>query len=111
MGARKNDKVLKQCGLQEKRLQAFIAQQERTVIEVKALGKSHEELKLDELKILVMWYRRAKQDLPVPPTKPLLPLARLRETCHRGSRDPPPLPDTRPIEAPENEALNAADSV
>jgi hypothetical protein len=108
MRARKNDKALKECGLQEKRLQAFRAQ-ERKVNEVKALGKPHEELKLDELKILVMWYRRAKQDLPVPSTKPLL-LARLRETCHRGDRDPPPLPDARPVEA-ENEALNAADSV
>ena len=108
MRARKNDKALKECGLQEKRLQAFRAQ-ERKVNEVKALGKPHEELKLDELKILVMWYRRAKQDLPVPSTKPLL-LARLRETCHRGDRDPPPLPDARPVEA-ENEALDAADSV
>ena len=85
--ARKNDKVLKQCGLQEKRLQAFRAQ-ERKVNEVKALGKPHEEMKLDELKVLVrMWYRQAKQDLLVPPTKPLL-LARLIETCHRGDRDP-----------------------
>jgi hypothetical protein len=102
MRARKNQKVLLECDSQEKRLQAFRAQ-ERKVNEVKALRKPYEELKVDEVRVLVMWYRRAKQDLPVPTTKPLL-LARLRETCHRGDRDPPPLPDTRPAET-ENAAL------
>ena len=56
-----------------------------------------------------MWYRRAKQDLLVPTTKSLL-LARLRETCHRGDRDLPPLPDTRPVE-PENAALDVDNTV
>jgi hypothetical protein len=94
-----------ECDLQEKRLQAFRAQ-ERKVKEVKALEKPYEELKVDEVKVLVMWYRRAKQDLPVPTTKPLL-LARLRETNHRGDQDPPPLPDTRPVAA---EALDVNDT-
>ena len=61
MRACRSHKVLKECNLQEKHLQAFRAQ-ERKVNEVKkaALGKPYEELKLDEVTILVMWYRRAK---------------------------------------------------
>ncbi len=65
-------------------------------------------MKVDEVKVLVMWYRQAQQDLPVPTTKLLL-LAWLRETCHRGNWDPPPLPDTRPVEA-ETEALDVDDA-
>ncbi len=65
----KNQKAVLECKLQEKRLQAFRAQEQK-VDEVKALGKPYEELKVDEVKVLVMWYRQAKQDLPVPTTKP-----------------------------------------
>jgi hypothetical protein len=80
--AHKNQKAVLECNLQKKRLQAFRAQ-EWKVNEVKALGKPNHELKVDEVKVLVMWYRQAKQDLPVPTTKLLL-LAWLRETCHHG---------------------------
>ena len=101
--------MLKECDLQDKHCQAFRAQ-ERKVNEVKALGKAYKELKLDEVKTLVMWYRQAKQDLTVPSTKPLL-LAWHRETCHRGDREPHPLPDARPADAENEHALNAADAV
>ena len=57
--ARKNKKAVLECNLQEKCLQAFRAQ-ERKVNEVKALGKPYEVLKVDEVKVLVMWYRQAK---------------------------------------------------
>ena len=56
--ARKNKKAVLECNLQEKCLQAFRAQ-ERKVNEVKALGKPHEEV--DEVKVLVIWYRRANR--------------------------------------------------
>ena len=49
-----------------------------------------------------------KQDLPVPTTKLLL-LAWLLETCHRGNRDPPPLPDTRAVET-KTDALDVDDT-
>ena len=86
--ARKNHKEVLECNLQEERLQAFRAQ-ERKVNEVKALEKPWEELKVDEVKVLVMWYRQAKQDLPVPTNKAPasglaprdLPLWRPRSTC------------------------------
>ena len=107
MEAPKNQKAVLECDLQERCLQALRAQ-ERKVNVVKALRKPYEELQVDEVKVLVMWNRQAKQDLPVPTTKPLL-LACLRKICDCGDRDPPPLPDTRPIET-ETEALDVDDT-
>ncbi len=70
------------------------------VCAIKEVNKSHEQLTVVQLKVLVMWYK-SNGDLPTPTTRPLL-ICRLQETC--GCNDPPepPVPSVQEG-APESE--------
>ena len=55
---------------------------------IKGFNKSHEQLTVAQLKVMVMWYK-SKGDSPTPTTRLLL-LRRLQEAC--GRSDPPETP-------------------
>jgi hypothetical protein len=67
---------------------------------IKELNKSHEQLTVTQLRVMVMWYK-SKGDLRTPQTRPLL-LRRLQETC--GRRDPPGEP---PVPSLQRAALGS----
>ena len=67
---------------------------------IKELKKSHEQLTVAQLKVMVMWYK-SNGDLPTPTTRPLL-LRRLQETCGRNDPPEPPVPSMQRV-APESE--------
>ena len=84
---------------EEKRLREYRALRSK-VCAIKELNKSHEQLTVAQLKVMVMWYK-SNGDLPTPSTRPLL-LRRLQETCGRIDPPEPPVPSVQRA-APEPE--------
>jgi hypothetical protein len=74
---------------EEKKLREFRALRSK-VSAIRELNKTHEQLNVSQLKVMVMWFK-CNGDLPTPTTRQLL-LVRLQTTCNRGDPQEPPLP-------------------
>jgi hypothetical protein len=63
---------------------------------IRALNKAPEQWSVGQLRTMVKWYKQDDVDKAMPGKKAEL-LTRYHETCNRGERPVPPLPDSLPL--------------